>query len=68
MQEAPQQYVSSFINRKFICPICKVDLEDKKMFLLHMAAQHPKEYNELDMDNVDQLEAWKNGDTDVLNL
>jgi len=66
--ERKEGFVSSFIVRTFICPICEVDLENKRMFILHMYAQHPKEYRNMNFDKLDELEDFKAGKSDVLNL
>ncbi len=61
-------YLAKISERMYRCPICGVDCDDKDSFRMHVQAQHPKRYEKMDLDKLDDLESYNNGDTDVLNF
>jgi len=66
--DTPKNYVISKLNTKFTCPICEVEFKDKIMLVDHIKFNHSDKVKNIDVDKLIELEHFKQGKSDILNI
>ena len=62
------KYITSTIEKTFICPHCHAEFENNKFYYLHLEEQHPEQTKYLNKKALNNLQDYKDEKTNILNF